>query len=85
MNGGCSQMRVRLFSLATSDRTRRHSLKLHQERCRLEMRRNFFPKRVHTPEQSIQEDDACSCHFPEEEQGEYQDHKSTEFRDLLVN
>ncbi|KAM6046025.1 tumor necrosis factor receptor superfamily member 9 isoform 2-T2 [Theristicus caerulescens] len=42
---------------------------------------------VHTtPEQSIQEDDACSCRFPEEEQGEYQDHgKSTEFRDLLVN
>ncbi|XP_074704086.1 tumor necrosis factor receptor superfamily member 9 isoform X2 [Strix aluco] len=42
---------------------------------------------VHTtPEQSIQEDDACSCRFPEEEQGEYQDRgKSTEFRDLLVN
>ncbi|KAF4798940.1 tumor necrosis factor receptor superfamily member 9 [Turdus rufiventris] len=40
---------------------------------------------VHTPEQSIQEDDACSCHFPEEEQGEYQDRKSTEFRDLLLN
>ncbi|XP_056364026.1 tumor necrosis factor receptor superfamily member 9 [Oenanthe melanoleuca] len=42
-------------------------------------------KKMHTPEQSMQEDDACSCHFPEEEQGEYQDHKSTEFRDLLVN
>ncbi|XP_041907315.1 tumor necrosis factor receptor superfamily member 9, partial [Corvus kubaryi] len=43
-------------------------------------------KKMHTPEQSIQEDDACSCHFPEEEQGEYQDRgKSTEFRDLLVN
>ncbi|XP_015503472.1 tumor necrosis factor receptor superfamily member 9 [Parus major] len=43
-------------------------------------------KKMHTPEQSIQEDDACSCRFPEEEQGEYQDPgKSTEFRDLLVN
>uniref|UniRef100_A0A8C3K013 Uncharacterized protein n=1 Tax=Calidris pygmaea TaxID=425635 RepID=A0A8C3K013_9CHAR len=43
--------------------------------------------RLHTtPEQSIQEDDACSCRFPEEEQGEYQVHgKSTEFRDLLVD
>ncbi|KAJ7421427.1 hypothetical protein WISP_42108 [Willisornis vidua] len=39
-----------------------------------------------TPDQSIQEDDTCSCRFPEEEQGEYQDRgKSTEFRDLLVN
>ncbi|XP_051493436.1 tumor necrosis factor receptor superfamily member 9 isoform X5 [Apus apus] len=38
-----------------------------------------------TPQDSIQED-ACSCRFPEEEQGEYQDcGKSTEFRDLLVN
>ncbi|KAM6116599.1 LOW QUALITY PROTEIN: tumor necrosis factor receptor superfamily member 9 [Phoenicopterus ruber ruber] len=45
-----------------------------------------FKKMHATPEQSIQEDDACSCRFPEEEQGEYQDHgKSTEFRDLLVN
>ncbi|RMB91695.1 hypothetical protein DUI87_31925 [Hirundo rustica rustica] len=40
----------------------------------------------HTLEQSVQEDDACSCHFPEEEQGEYQDPgKSTESRDLLAN
>ncbi|XP_010157202.1 PREDICTED: tumor necrosis factor receptor superfamily member 9, partial [Eurypyga helias] len=45
-----------------------------------------FKKMHTTPEQSIQEDDACSCRFPEEEQGEYQDRgKSTEFRDLLVN
>ncbi|KAM3659794.1 tumor necrosis factor receptor superfamily member 9 [Ammospiza maritima maritima] len=43
-------------------------------------------KKMHTPEQSVQEDDACSCHFPEEEQGEYQNPgKSTELRDLLVN
>ncbi|XP_063273332.1 tumor necrosis factor receptor superfamily member 9 isoform X2 [Prinia subflava] len=43
-------------------------------------------KKMHTLEQSVQEDDACSCHFPEEEQGEYQDPgKSTESRDLLVN
>ncbi|KAM6241035.1 tumor necrosis factor receptor superfamily member 9 isoform 1-T1 [Porphyrio hochstetteri] len=44
-------------------------------------------KKMHTPpEQSVQEDDACSCRFPEEEQGEYQEHsKSTESRDLLVN
>lgn len=45
-----------------------------------------FRKMHTTPEQSIQEDDACSCRFPEEEQGEYQDRgKSMEFRDLLVN
>ncbi|XP_053942088.1 tumor necrosis factor receptor superfamily member 9 [Cuculus canorus] len=45
-----------------------------------------FKKMRTTPEQSIQEDDACSCRFPEEEQGEYRDcGKSTEFRDLLVN
>ncbi|XP_068514542.1 tumor necrosis factor receptor superfamily member 9 isoform X1 [Anas acuta] len=42
-----------------------------------------FKKMHTTPEQSVQED-ACSCRFPEEEQGEYQDcGKSTEFRDLL--
>ncbi|XP_055561589.1 tumor necrosis factor receptor superfamily member 9 [Falco cherrug] len=46
----------------------------------------IFKKMHTTPEQSMQEDDACSCRFPEEEQGEYQDHgKSTECRDLLVN
>ncbi|KAM7083800.1 tumor necrosis factor receptor superfamily member 9 [Ciconia maguari] len=45
-----------------------------------------FKKMHTTPEQSVQEDDACSCRFPEEEQGEYQGcGKSTEFRDLLVN
>ncbi|XP_030145481.4 tumor necrosis factor receptor superfamily member 9 [Taeniopygia guttata] len=43
-------------------------------------------KKMHTLEQSVQEDDACSCHFPEEEQGEYQNPgKSTELRDLLMN
>ncbi|KAM4646947.1 tumor necrosis factor receptor superfamily member 9 isoform 1-T1 [Amazona ochrocephala] len=45
-----------------------------------------FKKMHTTSEQSTQEDDACSCRFPEEEQGEYKDcGKSTEFRDLLVN
>ncbi|PKK18540.1 tumor necrosis factor receptor superfamily, member 9, transcript variant X1 [Columba livia] len=48
--------------------------------------RDVFKKMHATPEQSVQEEDACSCRFPEEEQGEYQDHgKSTEFRDLLEN
>ncbi|KAM8796430.1 tumor necrosis factor receptor superfamily member 9 [Eudromia elegans] len=44
-------------------------------------------KKMHTTlEQSIQEDDACSCRFPEEEQGEYHNcGKFTEFRDPLVN
>ncbi|KAM8989691.1 tumor necrosis factor receptor superfamily member 9 isoform 1-T1 [Ara ararauna] len=45
-----------------------------------------FKKMHTTSEQSTQEDDACSCRFPEEEQGEYKDcGKSTESRDLLVN
>ncbi|XP_054250785.1 tumor necrosis factor receptor superfamily member 9 [Indicator indicator] len=57
--------------------------------CRIWQKKKIhtvFKEMYPTPEQSIQEDDACSCRFPQEEQGEYQNHsKSTEFRDLLVN
>ncbi|XP_019397236.1 PREDICTED: tumor necrosis factor receptor superfamily member 9 [Crocodylus porosus] len=44
-------------------------------------------KRIYiTPEQSTQEEDACSCRFPEEEQGEYDDcSKLAQFKDSLMN
>ncbi|EMP35264.1 Tumor necrosis factor receptor superfamily member 9 [Chelonia mydas] len=46
----------------------------------------MFKKMNVTPEQSTQEEDACSCRFPEEEQGDCDDcSKSKLFKDSLVN